>query len=168
MQRLFSPQAANDLNDFLEDLPQTAGKTALIAAGIAWMAAAALGVYTMVQTQTLIELRAELQETEALTPLVPRIQDVPVAQAEVARVAKSLESIYPNLQISQRGPSIQITANSTAQFGMFREAVGHVQNGGSGWRVSVEKICVGRECERNALGALLKVNKVSVTKPDAG
>lgn len=168
LRRYLSPQAASDLNEFLEDLPNTAGRTALIAAGIAWMAAAAIGIYTMVQTQALIELRAELRETEALTPLVPSIQDVPVEQAEVAKVSGAMSAIYPGLEISQRGPSIQITARSTALFGAFREAVGHVQNGGSGWRVSVDKICVGRECPRNPLGALLRVNKVSVTKPETG
>ncbi len=165
LQKYVSPQATNDLNEFLEKLPQTAGQTALVAAGIAWTAAAAIGLYTVVQVQHMTEMRAELKEVEALKPLVPNLRDIPVPQGEVARFAEDLKNTYPNLNIRQQGPSIQITTKSTAQFGMWREAVGHVQNGGDGWRVSVDKLCVGRECGSQPLGALLKINKVSVDKP---
>lgn len=165
IQKYFNPQAAEDLNVFLENMPQTAGQTALIAAGIAWMAAGALGLYTFIQVQNLTELRAELKETQALKPLVPIVRDVPVRAAEVTDFVTSLKEAYPNLDIKQQGASIQITARSTAQFGAFRESIGHVQNGGTGWRVNVSKLCVGRECEANPLGALLKINKVSVDKP---
>jgi hypothetical protein len=41
-----------------------------------------------------------------------------------------------------------------------------MQNGGSGWRVSLDKMCVGRECgDKDKLGVSLKVNKVSVENP---
>ncbi|MCB9991950.1 MAG: hypothetical protein H6867_11390 [Rhodospirillales bacterium] len=165
LQKYMNPNAANDLNDFLEKLPQTAGQTALIAAGIAWMAAGALGLYTFIQVQNMTELRAQLKETQALKPLVPALRDIPVPQAEVANFAKGLIATYPNLDIKQTGPSIQIMAKTTSSFGAFREAIGHVQNGGAGWRVSVDKMCVGRECQGNGLGVLLKINKVSVDKP---
>lgn len=165
LQKYLDPKAANDLNAFLEKLPQTAGQTALIAAGIAWTAAAALGLYTAVQVQSMTKLRAELKEVQALKPLVPALRDIPVPQKEVQTFSQSLEKTYPSLIIKQQGPNIQITAKSTGQFGVWREAIGHVQNGGSGWRVSVDKMCVGRECQSNELGALLKINKVSVDKP---
>ena len=165
LQRLMQPQAASDLNDFLEKLPQNAGQVILIAAGIAWASAAAIGLYTSVQLRGLTELRAELKETQALKPLVPRIKDVPVNQRELDAFAADLSRIYSALNIKQQGASIQITAKSTALFGVFREAIGHVQNGGSGWRVSVDRLCVGRECDKNNLGVLLKINKVSVDKP---
>lgn len=167
LQKYLEPKAAGDLNVFLEKLPQTAGQTALVAAGIAWMAAASLGLYTAVQTQNLIKMRAELKETQALKPPVPTLRDIPVQQKEVQDFARTLENIYPNLGIKQQGPSIQITAKSTSLFGVWREAVGHVQNGGSGWRVTVDKLCVGRECQTQELGVLLKINKVSVDKPSA-
>lgn len=163
--KVLDPKAAGDLNEFLERLPHTAGQSALIAAGIAWMAAAALGLFTTVQVQKLIELRGELKATEALKPIIPRLRDVPVNPNEVAAFAGNLKNTYPDLNIDQRGPNIQIAARSTAQFGVFREAIGHVQNGGAGWRVNLDRLCVGRECDRNALGALLKINKVSVDKP---
>lgn len=164
IKRLTGPQAAGDLNIFLENLPQTAGQTVLIAAGVAWMAAGALGLYTTLQVRGLTELRAKLAETKALKPSVPKIKDIPVGNTDIAAFAASLGRTYENLSIKQQGPSIQITAKSTGMFGVFREAVGHVQNGGAGWRVSVEKMCVGRECAQNGLGILLKVNKVSVDK----
>jgi hypothetical protein len=42
LQKYASPKAASDLNTFLEALPQNAGKTMLIIAGIAWAAAACI------------------------------------------------------------------------------------------------------------------------------
>ena len=165
LQRLMSPQASKDLNVFLEKLPQTAGQTALIAAGIAWMAGAALGLYTAVQLKSLAELNAKLKDTKALKPMVPKITDIPVPQAELKTFAEDIARIYPNLEIKQHGSNIQIMAKSTGLFGVFREAIGHVQNGGAGWRVTVDKACVGRECKDNQLGIFLKINKVSVDKP---
>jgi len=165
LQKYFEPKAANDLNAFLEKLPHTAGQTVLIAGGIAWMAAGALGLYTALQVQAMTKLRAELKEVTALKPPVPVLRDVPVPQKEVTDFAQVLSKTYPLLEIKQQGPNIQIVAKSTSQFGTWREAIGHVQNGGAGWRVTVDKLCVGRECAGNQLGALLKINKVSVDKP---
>ena len=165
LQRYMSPQAANDLNAFLERRPQTAGQTILIAAALIWTVGAAAGLFVTIQSRELIELRGKLEETKALQPMVPRVRDVPVAAAEVQEFAKVLSVTYPGLTIKQQGPAIFITAGSTSSFGQFREAIGHVQNGGSGWRVNVEKLCVGRECTKDKLAALLKINKVSVDQP---
>lgn len=162
LQKYLQPQATNDLNAFLEKLPQTAGNQVLIAGGIAWAVAGALGLYTFVQTTQMVELRAKLKDMKALQPIVPKITDVPVSPKEVEVFAKELAEIYRGLTIKSTGSSIQITANDTSRFAEFREAIGHVQNGGSGWRVTVEKLCVGRECDREKLAALLKINKVSV------
>ncbi len=162
LQRYASPQAGSDLNAFLERLPQTAGQTVLIAAGIVWAIGAATGLFATIQTKQLITLRGDLAETKSLQPAVPHIRDVPVGAAEVETFAKVLSATYPGLVIKQQGPAVFITAASTASFGQFREAVGHVQNGGSGWRVNVEKLCVGRECTKDKLAVLLKINKVSV------
>ena len=165
LQKYLQPQAANDLNAFLEKLPHTVGNQVLIAGGIAWAMAGVLGLYTFVQTQQMIELRAKLKDTAALVPVVPKITDVAVSAAEVDKFAKEMAEIYRGLSIKSSGSSIQISATDTARFAEFREAIGHVQNGGSGWRVSVERLCVGRECDREKLAALLKINKVSVVSP---
>ena len=162
LQRYLSPQAAYDLNDFLERLPQKAGNTVLIAAGISWAAAAMFGLYTTIQIQSLTEMRHELKEVTALKPMLPKIRNVPVSQEEVAALSSGMENMYPGLRIKRQGAAIYISAQSTASFGEFREAVGHVQNGGTGWRVSVDRLCVGRECPKEKLAALLKINKVDI------
>jgi hypothetical protein len=166
LQKYANPKAADDLNAFLEKLPQNAGQTILIAAGITWAAAAALGLYTAVQMQGMIETRAKLKETKALQPAVPKITEAPINKADVEKFVKQASEIYRGLDIRAQGSTIVITARSTANFTEFREALGHVQNGGQGWRVSLEKMCVGRECDKNfKLAATLKVNKVTVTAP---
>ena len=78
LKKFTDPKAADDLNAFLEKLPQNTGQTMLIIAGIAWAAAGGIGLYTTVQLQKLTEVRAELQEAEALQPKVPQIKDVAV------------------------------------------------------------------------------------------
>lgn len=166
LKKLLDPKAADDLNAFLEKLPQNAGQTVLIAAAVAWGMAAALGLYTAVKVQQLTELRAELKETEALKPNVPSINNVAISREEVERFVAGAKDSYGGLTIQANGSTVLITANSTRNFTEFREALGHVQNGGQGWRVSLEKLCVGRECDKtHKLAASLKVNKVSVKPP---
>lgn len=164
--KLLDPKASADLNTFLERLPQNAGQTVLIAAAIAWGMAAALGLYTAVKVQQLTELRAELRETEALKPNVPTINNVPIEKEAVDKFVAEAKEIYRGLTITASGSTVIITASNTKNFTEFREALGHVQNGGQGWRVSLEKLCVGRECDKtHKLAASLKVNKVSVQPP---
>ena len=165
LKKYTSPQAADDLNAFLEKMPQNVGQTMLIIAGVVWGVAGAMGLYTTVQLQTLTELRAELEEAESLKPVVPVIKDVAVRKEEVTQFVDKIKETYQAISIDANGASILITADTTAKFGIFREAVGHVQNGGSGWRVNIDRLCVGRECERRPLAAALKINKVSVQKP---
>ena len=166
LQKYMDPKSSGDLNAFLEKLPQNAGQTVLIAAGIAWAMAGAAGLYASIQARQLTELRAELKEAEALTPIVPKISDVPIAKAEVEAFIKKVTPSYKDLKMQVNGSTIVITSGQTSHFAEFREAIGHMQNGGSGWRVSLEKMCVGRECGNNdKLGVSLKVNKVSVENP---
>jgi hypothetical protein len=164
--KYFSANAAGDLNRFLEKLPQNAGNTILIAAGIAWGMAAAAGLYATIQAQSLTQLRSELKEMQAMKPSVPTIKNVGIPANEVERFVTSAQETYRGIDIKSKGSMITITANSTANFAEFREALGHVQNGGDGWRVSLDKLCVGRECDRRyKLAASLNVNKVSVESP---
>ena len=166
LKKFTDPKAAGDLNAFLEKLPQNAGQTVLIAAGIAWAMAGGLGLYTSVQARQLIEVRAELVKAEALQPTVPKISDVPIDPNEVKAFVETVSKAYNGLNITANGSSIIITSPQTSSFAKFREAIGHMQNGGSGWRVNLEKLCVGRECgDQDKLGVSLKVNKVSVENP---
>lgn len=164
LNKYFSPKAMDDANAFLEKLPQNSSKVLLIITGIIWAFAAALGLYTTVKMQELNELAMERNEAKALLPVVPKLQDKPVAARQVLVFVEELQAIYKGLEIKGNSSSIIIRAKSTAQFGQFREAIGHVQNGGEGWRVSVEKLCVGRECQQYPLAVSLKINKVSVQK----
>ncbi len=166
LKKYASPQVSEDINAFLEKLPQNAGRTMLIIAGVSWAAAGAIGLYTTIQMQKITDFRAKLQEATALKPIVPVIKDVAVDPKEVSAFVDKIKSVYTGLTIKANGAAILVTAENTAAFGQFREAVGHVQNGGSGWRVSIDRLCVGRECERVPLAAALKINKVSVVKPE--
>lgn len=165
LKKFTSPQAAEDLNAFLEKLPQNAGKQMLIIAGVTWAAGGGLGLYTTVQLQKLTELRAQLADAESLKPIVPVVRDVPVNPEEVSKFVEKTKETYGGVDVKANGSAIVITAKSLGQFGEFREAIGHVQNGGSGWRVNVDRLCVGRECDKDPLAAALKINKVSVDKP---
>ncbi len=166
IKKMTDPKAAGDLNAFLEKLPQNAGQTILIAAAIAWAMAGAAGLYTSIQFKQLTELRGKFKEAEALTPIVPKINDVPIPTAEVDAFIKKVNESYKGLNLTVNGSTITITSAQTSDFAKFREAIGHMQNGGSGWRVSLEKLCVGRECgESSKLAIALKVNKVSVENP---
>ncbi|MGB4057359.1 MAG: hypothetical protein WBK77_04680 [Alphaproteobacteria bacterium] len=165
LKKYADPKVSEDVNAFLEKLPQHAGQSILVMAGIAWAASGAIGLYTTLQIQKMTELRTKLQEAEALQPIVPIVKDVPVDPKEVTAFVDKIKGIYGGLSIKANGPSILITATSTGGFSQFREAIGHIQNGGIGWRVNIERFCVGRECERVPLAAALKINKVSVDKP---
>lgn len=164
LKRFTSPQAAEDLNVFLEKIPQNTSQTMLIIAGTTWALAGTAGLYTTVQMQMLTELRAELEEVQALKPTVPSIKDVAISAQDVTQFVDRTKDIYKGLTMTVAGTSVNITGNTTAAFGQFREAIGHVQNGGSGWRVNIERLCVGRECDRSPLAASLKINKVSVDR----
>jgi hypothetical protein len=165
LKKYLEPGAANDLNAFLEKMPQNAGQSVLIAAGIAWGAAGALGLFTAVQLQSLTTLRAELQDADALQPVVPEVRNIPVDASAVKTFAESAKNIYRGIEIKGQGSSITITAQNTSSFPEFREAIGHVQNGGQGWRVNVQRLCVGRECSNYHLGATLRISKIDVTSP---
>ncbi len=166
LKKYTSPQASEDLNKFLEQMPANAGQTLLIIAAVAWGVAGILGLYVTVQIQQLTEMRAELQEAEALQPVVPTISDVAISSGEVTKFVESVENIYGGLDLRASGSAVSLQAKSTGNFGQWREAIGHVQNGGSGWRVNVDHLCVGRECKPNPLAATLKINKVSVQNPN--
>lgn len=162
LNKFTSPKAMNDLNDFIEDLPQTTNKTLLTITAVIWTSAAFLGLYTTVKMQEFGELLVSRDEAEVLVPVVPTIQNKPVSSQDVKSFVDKLMGVYKGLEISANSSNIIIRARSTSQFGQFREAIGHVQNGGLGWRVDVERLCIGKECKQFPLAASLKINSVSV------
>ncbi|MCD8497641.1 MAG: hypothetical protein LRZ85_05880 [Alphaproteobacteria bacterium] len=165
IRKLSNPNAAGDLNKFLEKMPLNVGHTMLIIAGVAWGVAGAAGLFATVQAQKLTELGAKLQEAHALQPIVPQIVDVPIPADQVTAFVESIKDVYQGVKIQPSGSSVSLNSTNTANFGQFREALGHIQNGGSGWRVSVGSLCVGRECQGPPLQASLNINKVDVKTP---
>lgn len=165
LQKFLDPEAANDFSRFMDKLPINAGKASLIAAGIAWATVAAFGLFTVMQAKELTELKATLETTEALKPLVPVISVDPVSNEELTKLANTFKTLYPSLTINTNSGSISIKSNKTEDFTQFREALGHAVNGGSGWKVKVDSLCVGRECKEGGLGATLKIEKLKIDKP---
>lgn len=165
LQKFLDPEAANDFSRFMDKMPANAGKGALIAAGIAWGTAAALGLLTVMQAKELTELKATIETTEAIKPLVPTITLSPASNQEIVRIVESFKTIYPTLSVSTNGGNLSITSKQTADFAQFREAIGHVVNGGNDWKVSIDSLCVGRECKDSGLGATLKIQKLTIDKP---
>ncbi len=162
LKKYFSPKAMDDVNIFLEKLPHNTSKTMLVVVGIVWAFAAAMGLFTTVKMQEFAEKTLEKEEKQALLPVVPKLRDTPVNSRDVQLFVDEIRETYKGLEIKGNSSNIMISAKSTSMFGQFREAIGHVQNGGAGWRVSVDKMCVGKDCIKYPLSASLKINKVSV------
>jgi len=162
LQKYTSAKSAEDLNHFLEAMPQNVGQTMLIIAAVTWCLAGASGLYATIQLQKMTELRAELESAQALQPSVPKLTMESVSERQLRTFTEQLSEIYTGLSISASGSEVRVSAKTAAYFGQFREALGHIQNGGDGWNIQVKHLCVGRECERDALSATLKINKVSV------
>lgn len=162
--RLLNPRVYNNLDTFIEALPQNTSKATLIIAAAVWLCAGALGLFATVKMQEVSQLSVDRREAKALLPAVPAIQDKPVRAKEVMAFVDELQKTYKGLEIKGSSSKIIVAARSTAMFGQFREAIGHIQNGGLGWRVNVDKLCVGKECAPNPLAASLKINKVSIEK----
>ncbi len=163
---VFRAQSANDLHSFLEKIPHQAGRPVMIAACVAWGFAAVFGLYMAVQVQQMVEMRQELTDAKSLNTYVPAIKSEPVSEEEVRRFVETARRGYQGINMEADGANIIITAPSIRNFTAFREAIGHVQNGGNRWQVTMDKLCVGKECDENVpLATILQVNKVSVEKP---
>ncbi len=147
--KLTHPQASNDLIAFLQDLPNKIGTAILAIGGIAWGVALAIVMYASVQSQQIASLKSEIANTRGLTPPVPKVTKVKVEKEELEKFIEKAKSQYSDMGVtfSLQNDKIQIKGDSGRRYGVFREAVGHLQNGGSGWQVSVESLCVGRECK---------------------
>lgn len=167
LQKYTSPQAFNDLNDFLESMPMRAGQGMLIAAGIAWAVAGAAIFYAIIHAGQVAELRSELVKAEALVPQVPKIVRNSVPADQVSAFTQRVDKAYGNVKVSSIGNTIRVTSGNGRYFGAFREAVGHLFNGGNqreSWRIDVQSLCVGRECKPNFLMGEFTVYKLGVDK----
>ena len=100
---------------------------------------------------------------------MPKLSDVPLGPSRAQGTGRQPDGeLYPDSDASSRParPSIS-RPGSTANFAEFREAIGEVQNGGSGWRVAMDEFLRRARMRPaiNYLAASLKISKVSVDKP---
>lgn len=174
LQKYTSTQAFNDLNDFIENLPINVGNTLLTIGGIAWLMAGVTIVYANIESTKLQEMQADLYKQQALIPAVPKLSTQPVAKNDVEKFVERLQAQFEGFGIEielNRSGSVTIQGSEGRQYGAFREAIGHLQNGGNGWRVNVESLCVGRECRgtesvgNSFLHGEFKITKIKVELP---
>lgn len=166
LKRYLSPGAYKDLDVFVEQLPMRAGQGLIIAGVAAWLMAGLAITYVTMQANHIMQLRADILKAEALKPTVPVINRAAADGKSVDEFAKKLAELYKQLSVSARGNRIELRAATTDKYGAFREAVGHAFNGGPGWRLSVDEMCVGRECEGNqGLYGTFSVFRLQVDKP---
>lgn len=175
LQKYTSSQSFNDLNDFLEKLPERVGTTLLAIGGAAWLFAGAAIVYANMESTKIQEMSAEAYKKEALTPEVPIVTTQPVNKAEIENFAMKLQSRFEPFDIvisTNRAGNIIINGKEGRHYGAFREAIGHIQNGGNGWRVNVVDLCVGRDCTKGRgkgstafLSGEFSINKIHVDLP---
>jgi hypothetical protein len=166
LKRYLSPGAYKDLDVFIEQMPLRAGHGIIIAGVAAWLIAGCCVVYVSMQANHIMSLRADILKAETLKPTVPVINKTPVDAAEVTAFGKTLISLYPQLQFTTNNNRIEMRAQSTDKYGAFREAVGHAFNGGQGWRLNTEEMCVGRECKANlGIYGAFTVYRLRVDKP---
>jgi hypothetical protein len=154
----------NDMNLFLEQMPMRAGYGVLIAGGIVWLIAGLAVVYATTVAKDVAEIRAELIKSEALKPVVPKLVKTPVPAADVKKFVERVNPLYKDIAISGSGGGINITSGSGRYFGAFREAINHAYNGGQRWRLSLESLCVGRECKGGFLQGKFSVNTLKVQR----
>lgn len=145
--KYLSPQGMNDMNLFLEQMPMRAGYGVLIAGGVVWLIAGLAVVYATTVAKDVAGIRAELIKSEALKPVVPKLVKTPVPANQVTRFVERVNPLYKDVTINGSGGNIKVGASSGRYFGAFREAINHAYNGGQRWRLSLESLCVGRECE---------------------
>ncbi|MBU6236071.1 MAG: hypothetical protein KGQ41_09515 [Alphaproteobacteria bacterium] len=161
-----SPHAYKNLDVFVEQIPLRAGYAAVGAGAICLLLACLSITYAVLQANNVMTLRADILKAEALKPTVPVINKVPVADTDAQAFAKRLKDFYPQLEVNSSGARIEMRSGQIDKYGAFREAVGNVFNGGKGWRITVESMCVGRECKNNTpIFGAFTIHTLRVDKP---
>lgn len=164
LNKYLSPQGLGDLNKFIEEMPMRAGYAACVVAGVVWFIAGLGIVYATTVAKDVAEIRAELVKSEALKPVVPQIQQTAVNANDIKQFVDRVNPLYRDVEITASNNVITFKSNSGRYFGAFREAVNHAYNGGQGWRLSLQSICVGRECKSGFLSGQFAVNRLTVQR----
>lgn len=163
--KYMSPQAMMDMNKFLENMPVRAGYAVLIAGGFTWFLGGLALVYATTVAQNVADIRAELVKSEALKPVVAQLRQTPVAEADIRAFTKLVDPRYNDVSITAPGGGkITVVSGDGRYFGAFREAINHAYNGGQRWRLSLDTMCVGRDCDGPFLSGTFNVNTLSVER----
>lgn len=161
-----SPQAVKDFDAFLDAMPLNVGYNALIAAGLAWMLAGTAVWFASMETEKVSKLHTDLMEVEALRPPVPILIYSPVSTEVLLPLTKKIMDTYKGINIAVTGGDVNITATDTDYFPQFLAAISYLQRGGKNWKVRINTLCAGRECQGNRLQASLKVEMVRFGDPE--
>lgn len=165
LNKYLSPQGMNDANRFLEQMPMRAGYGVLIAGGVVWLLAGLAVVYATTVAKDVAEIRADLMKSEALKPVVPKIVKTPVPAQQVNDFIEKIDPLYKDVSIKSPGAGrISVKASNGLYFGAFREAINHAYNGGQRWRLSLQSLCVGRECKGSFLSGEFAVNTLKIQR----
>lgn len=166
IKRYLSPYTYRDINTFAQQLPEKAGQTSLLAGGLLWTIAAFALIFATVEAEKTAKIRAEILNQNAMTPQVPDIVKTAVQPILLETYAAKMEKQYPDLSITSDQSVVHISADDTKHFGKWREATSHLYNGGDGWRLSIEHLCVGRECDDQELSVKFSVNTLKIQEAD--
>lgn len=168
LQRFTEPQAMKDLDQFLDNLPQRAGKNALMIAAAIWCLAA-IGLFLVFHNaQSLKDIQKQLSIAEGTLITVPKLTYNPIDAQILRPTLEKLKKIYPSLIIEmQDGVAISVKASTTRDFPAWRAAIGDIAYGGQGWKIGVRTLCAGRDCKGEPLQASLLVQNVDIQIPEA-
>lgn len=162
LKRYANAQAVKDLDKFLDAMPVTVGYNALVAAGMAWLIAGIAVFFTAMEVDHVSNLRAELAKVEALKPPIPVVTYTSVPPATLEALQNKLKATYRGIAFAGSSSSVTVSASDTDYFPQFLAAVNFLQNGGKNWRVSINSLCIGRDCKGSKLAANLKIEAAKV------
>ena len=166
LQHLTDAQTIKDMDQFLDMLPQRAGKNALLIASGMWCIAA-VGLFLVFHNaQSLKDIQKQLASAEGTHITVPEISYKPADMKIIKPIIDNLKKIYPSLIIdSQDGTAISIKASTTRDFSAWRSAISDIAFGSQAWKLGVKKLCAGRNCQGEPLQAVIIVQNVDIELP---
>lgn len=167
LQKYLNPQAIKDFDKLLDNMPVTVGYNAIVAAALMWLVAGGAFLFASNETKRATELRAELLAVEALKPPVPEVIYTPVSKAALEEMAKRVNEIgYPELTLRADADGVMKITGPTSALGSFRNAIGQMAFGDKNWRVELQTLCAGRECEGSGLSADLKISAARIVSSE--
>ncbi len=166
LQRLTNAQSMKDFDHFLDNLPQRAGKNALIIAVSMWLVAAVALFLLFHNTLSLQDIQKQLAMAEGTRITVPQISYLPVDPQILKPVVDRLRKIYPSLTIDlQTEGKVSIKGLTTRDFPIWRAAIGDLAHASPGWKLTVTKFCTGSRCSDAPLVAIITVQNVDIQLP---